>query len=94
MQKSGRVERIVEAHKGAVLVILWNHDGASLLTAGEDGLLKIWTRSGVLRSTAAQTGNPIYSADWSPLSTSIIYSSGRNTVILPLTTKKVLAWHQ
>ena len=52
--KSGRVEKSVEAHKGAVLSGRWSYDGSALLTAGEDGQVKIWSRSGMLRSTLTQ----------------------------------------
>ena len=33
-----------------------NISGNSLVTAGEDGQVKIWSRSGMLRSTLAQVG--------------------------------------
>lgn len=77
MHKSGRTERIIDAHKGAVMNAKWNHDGTSLLTSGEDGQLKIWSRSGMLRSTHTQADSPIYSAVWSPFSTGVLYSSGK-----------------
>lgn len=32
MNRAGRIERSVEAHKGAVLVGQWGNDGTSLLT--------------------------------------------------------------
>ena len=54
ISKSGRVEKSVEAHKGAVLSGRWSYDGSALLTAGEDGQVKIWSRSGMLRSTLTQ----------------------------------------
>ena len=77
MHKSGRTERIIDALKGAVMNAKWNHDGTSLLTSGEDGQLKIWSRSGMLRSTHTQADSPIYSAVWSPFSTGVLYSSGK-----------------
>lgn len=49
MNRSGRTERTIDAHKGAILVGQWSCDGAGLLTAGEDGCIKIWYRSGMLR---------------------------------------------
>lgn len=52
--KTGRVEKSVEAHKGAVLSGRWSYDGSALLTAGEDGQVKVWSRSGMLRSTLTQ----------------------------------------
>jgi intraflagellar transport protein 80 len=90
MHKSGRTERVIDAHKGAVMNAKWNHDGTSLLTSGEDGQLKIWSRSGMLRSTHTQTDSPIYSAVWSPFSTGVLYSSGKLMTIQSFaTTSKV-----
>lgn len=51
VSKAGRIEKSVEAHIGAVLAARWSHDGSALVTAGEDGQIKIWSRSGMLRST-------------------------------------------
>ena len=86
----GRVEKTVEAHKGAVLGALWSHDGSALITCmfidahikwislkhtligciqlhtlinfsdGEEGALKVWSRSGMLRTSLAQSGNHIH----------------------------------
>lgn len=81
MHKTGRTERVIDAHKGAVMNAKWNHDGTSLLTSGEDGQLKIWSRSGMLRSTHTQRDSPIYSAVWSPFSTGVLYSSGKTITI-------------
>ena len=35
VSSSGRVEKIVEAHKGAVLGALWSHDGTALITSNK-----------------------------------------------------------
>ncbi|GAA6090318.1 intraflagellar transport protein 80 homolog [Tachysurus ichikawai] len=56
LSKTGRIEKSVEAHRGAVLASRWNYDGTALITAGEDGQIKIWSKSGMLRSTLAQQG--------------------------------------
>ena len=85
VHKSGRTERVIDAHKGAVLKVKWNHDGTGLLTSGEDGSLKIWSRSGMLRSTLTQTDSPIYSAAWSPFSQNILYCHGKIMTIQPFT---------
>jgi intraflagellar transport protein 80 len=56
--KGGRVEKVVEkAHTGAVTAAKWSYEGTSLITAGEDGNLKVWSRAGMLRSTLLQLGN-------------------------------------
>ncbi len=39
--------KVPEAHEGAVISIKWSYDGAALATAGEDGLIKLWSKSGV-----------------------------------------------
>ncbi|KAJ1497784.1 Intraflagellar transport protein 80, partial [Coelomomyces lativittatus] len=48
--KSGRTEKVLEAHRNAVLCLAWNTDGSALLSGGEDGSIKIWSKAGMLRS--------------------------------------------
>lgn len=149
--KNGRLEKSIDAHRGAVLVGKWSTDGSSLLTGmllklygifnnsnlkvasdktkfnyiikqvyqqkhykiktysfsqqiiefslhllkrkcfilknlgGEDGQIKIWSRSGMLRSTIVQEATPIYSATWSPDSNQILFTSNKMLVIKSLT---------
>uniref|UniRef100_A0A4W6C2E8 Intraflagellar transport 80 homolog (Chlamydomonas) n=1 Tax=Lates calcarifer TaxID=8187 RepID=A0A4W6C2E8_LATCA len=93
VSKMGRIEKSVEAHKGAVLAGRWNYDGTALITAGEDGQIKIWSKSGMLRSTLASQGSPVYSVAWGPDSDRILYTSGRQLVIKPLQpSAKVIQW--
>ncbi|KAJ3020204.1 Intraflagellar transport protein 80 [Thoreauomyces humboldtii] len=82
--KAGRVEKEVEAHKGAVLCLRWNNEASALVTAGEDGNVKIWSRSGMLRSSLIQTGYPIYSIAWSPDNDQLLLTNGRNLLIKSL----------
>ncbi|XP_058274268.1 intraflagellar transport protein 80 homolog [Hemibagrus wyckioides] len=84
LSKTGRIEKSVEAHRGAVLASRWNYDGTALITAGEDGQIKIWSKSGMLRSTLAQQGCPVYSVAWGPDSDRILYTFGRHLIIKPL----------
>ena len=54
MSSSGRLEKSVpNAHTGAVTAVAWNFEGTALATAGEDGCVKQWSRSGNLRSKLA-----------------------------------------
>ncbi|XP_053544624.1 intraflagellar transport protein 80 homolog isoform X2 [Ictalurus punctatus] len=93
MSKTGRIEKSVEAHRGAVLASRWNYDGTALITAGEDGQIKIWSKSGMLRSTLAQQGCPVYSVAWGPDSDRILYTFGRQLIIKPLQpSSKSLQW--
>ncbi len=64
--KSARLEKTVETHRGACLAARWSHDGAGIVTGGEDGTVKIWSRSGMLRSTLAHNTEPVYGLAWSP----------------------------
>ena len=41
------------------------------LTGGEDGAVKIWSRSGMLRSTLVQSASPVYALAWSPDSSQV-----------------------
>ncbi|GLG95764.1 F-box-like/WD repeat-containing protein ebi [Gryllus bimaculatus] len=93
INKNGRFEKTVEAHKGAILSGRWSYDGAGLLTAGEDGQVKIWSRSGMLRSTILQSDTPVYSATWGPDSNQVLHTLGKMLVIKPLTpNSKVNKW--
>lgn len=51
--KTGRQEKKVDACTAAVISVKWNYDGSTLVTAGEDGTVKTWSRSGMLRSGIA-----------------------------------------
>lgn len=82
MAKNGREEKKVQAcEAGAVIALKWNYDGTALVTAGEDGTLKIWSRSGNLRSTLASTGRSIYAVCWGPDNDQLLFTNGVNLVI-------------
>lgn len=93
LNKAGRIERSIEAHKGAILVGQWSNDGGGLLTGGEDGFVKIWSRSGMLRSMVVSSDSSIYGACWSPDSQSIAYTQAKYIVIKQLAPNtKPLKW--
>ena len=54
----------VKAHDGAVITVRWSHDGGALVTGGEDGEVKIWSKSGNFRSSIASTGVCVYDCCW------------------------------
>ena len=103
--KSGKVDKAVEAHTGAVLCLRWNYEGSALVSGmlfsgfrvspkmdkfefeyigGEDGVVKIWSRTGMLRSTLIKTNYPIYSVAWSSNNEQCLYTSGKNLAIKSL----------
>ncbi|XP_066203774.1 intraflagellar transport protein 80 homolog isoform X3 [Saccopteryx leptura] len=84
ISKLGRVDKSVEAHNGAVLAGRWNYEGTALVTVGEDGQIKIWSKTGMLRSTLAQQGTPVYSVAWGPDSEKVLYTAGKQLIIKPL----------
>lgn len=91
---TGRVEKSVDAHKGAVVCLAWNWDGTALVTAGEDGVVKVWSQSGMLRATlASSNGVCIHSLAWGPESDQVLFTSGKDLVIKPLQpSSKQLQW--
>lgn len=84
ISKQGRIEKSVPAHQGAVTAIRWSQDGTSLATAGEDAVVKSWSRNGMFRANLAQVEGTIYSLCWSPDSDQIIFCSGKHLIIRPL----------
>ncbi|KAJ2996367.1 Intraflagellar transport protein 80 [Globomyces sp. JEL0801] len=58
--------------------------GVEAHKGGEDGHIKIWSRSGMLRSTLAKTSFPIYCVVWSSDNEFVLYTNGKNLVIKSL----------
>ena len=95
VSKSGKIEKKVEnAHSTAIICIKWNSDGQAIATCGEDGLVKIWSKLGVLRSKLAENPTPVYSLAWSPDENYMLYTCGKNLAIKPIfkSGNKALAW--
>uniref|UniRef100_A0A0M3IE26 WD_REPEATS_REGION domain-containing protein n=1 Tax=Ascaris lumbricoides TaxID=6252 RepID=A0A0M3IE26_ASCLU len=76
--RSGRLEKVVDAHKGATLCARWSYDG------GEDGAVKMWSRNGMLRSVLSQNGTPVYAVSWNADNARIVYCCGENCFIKAL----------
>jgi len=88
ISRSGREEKKIAAHEGAVIVIEWSHDGTALLTAGEDGDIKLWSKSGNLRSTLLSTGQSIYAAVWGPDDDQVLIANGKSLTIKSIQARK------
>ena len=64
-----------------------------ICTVGEDGQVKVWSRSLMLRSTLVQSSSPVYSVSWSPDSSQLLYTSGKHLIIQSLQpSSKPLQW--
>merc|ERR1712070_6114 len=82
--KAGRMERSVDAHQGAVVCVKWNFDGTAIATCGEDGGVKVWSRSGQIRSPLAQNGSCVHALSWSPEGEQLLYTCSKQIVIKPM----------
>ena len=97
---TGRVDKAVEnAHVGAVTSVAFAPDGSSIATAGEDGVVKMWSQAGVQRSILASVGKCIYTLVWGTESAemnggTILYSAGSDVIIKALnpSAKKQIKW--
>lgn len=76
MSENGREEKKVDAHRGALISLKWSFDGSAIATSGEDGFVKVWSRSGMLRSTLAQMPKAVYSVVWSPDCEMLLFACG------------------
>jgi WD40 repeat protein len=54
------------AHTGAAICVRWNHSGTAFASGGEDGAVKIWSATGLIRATIAQNRHPVHALAWSP----------------------------
>eukprot|EP00823_Brevimastigomonas_motovehiculus_P003574 TRINITY_DN219_c0_g1_i1.p1 TRINITY_DN219_c0_g1~~TRINITY_DN219_c0_g1_i1.p1 ORF type:complete len:839 (+),score=261.42 TRINITY_DN219_c0_g1_i1:24-2519(+) len=94
MNKAGKVIKMIkDAHVGAITAIRWNYEGTGLLTGGEDGYVKHWSRTGNLRSKLVQEDRAIYACCWSPDNQSVLYASGPYLIIKSLRVEsKPIKW--
>ncbi|CAG9540779.1 unnamed protein product [Cercopithifilaria johnstoni] len=79
--RNGRIEKVVDAHQGAILSGRWSHDGSTFATCGEDGAIKLWSRNGMLRSILVENNYPVYGICWNGDDSSIAYCCGENCFI-------------
>lgn len=96
---SARVERVIECHSGAITSLTYSPDGSSIVTAGEDGILKVWSQAGIQRSVLQNVGKCIYTMVWGSESTEfsgecVLYTIGSDAVVKPMNpaVKKQLKW--
>ncbi|CAM9565795.1 unnamed protein product [Ascophyllum nodosum] len=90
--RAGREEKKA-THVGAAVCVRWSPDGSALCSCGEDGDVKIWSRSGNLRSTLLQTGRALYALSWSPDSESVVMGAGRDLTMKGIQAgQKQLQW--
>lgn len=74
---SGREEKKVQAYTaGAAISLAWSLDGAAIATGGEDGVVKVWSRTGMLRNTVATMRHPIHAVCWGR-GDALLFSSGK-----------------
>mmetsp|Transcript_14908 Transcript_14908/g.26771 ORF Transcript_14908/g.26771 Transcript_14908/m.26771 type:complete len:860 (+) Transcript_14908:121-2700(+) len=94
VSKTGRIERkVASAHKGAVLTCKFNHEGTALMTAGEDGFLKKWSKTGNLQSKLCHNARAVYDLAWAPDGQSVLYCSEKLLTIKPLSpSMKEVKW--
>lgn len=97
---TGRVDKAVEnAHVGAVTGVAFAPDGSTIATAGEDGVVKMWSHAGVQRSILANVGKCICTLVWGTESAemngaTILYSAGSDVIIKAInpSAKKQIKW--
>lgn len=83
INKFGKVEKTIPAHKGAVTCIKWSHDGKTIASAGEEGIVKIWSSNGQLRTELLKLDQAVYCVDWSFDDDYVVCGSGKMLHIKP-----------
>lgn len=66
LNKSGSILKTVkDAHNGSIVSIRFSHDSQTIATAGEDSAVKLWSKTGMLRSELAVLESPVFALAWS-----------------------------
>jgi intraflagellar transport protein 80 len=82
LSTSGEVTKTIDnAHNGSVTHLQFSSDGHSLMSAGEDGSVKLWSTSGMLRKKVVSLKSPITSMHWSA-DTSLLALGLPNTLVI------------
>lgn len=80
--RNGRTEKVIQnAHHGAIICHKFTYDGTALLTCGEDGEAKLWSRTGNFRSTIVSLEDPIFACVWSPDDNSLAVTNNNKILI-------------
>ena len=84
VSKAGRVEKAVDAHKGAVVSVRWNYEGTALATCGEDGVIKVSRPAACtpLPHLSHRRGAPVPRCAWSHVA-AWRSGPGPQTVVVP-----------
>lgn len=59
-------------HVVILIACCFQNDGSLLATGAYDGVARIWTREGELRSTLVQHSGPIFALKWNPKGSCIV----------------------
>jgi intraflagellar transport protein 80 len=86
-----REDKMVAACAGAAITVKWSPDASAVAIGGEDGSLKVYSRSGMLRTTLVSAGRPIYAVVWSPDGSSLLYASGKDVSLVSLASESPAA---
>jgi intraflagellar transport protein 80 len=81
VNRSGRIEKKVSAHRGAIVCARWSYDGSAIVTGGEDGAVKTFSRTGQLRATIMKSKFPIYTVKWAPDDDQLLFSQGKDLLV-------------
>lgn len=81
INKSGREEKKIDAHRGAVINVKWSLDGGAIVSIGEDGQVKAWSKTGMPRAIIAQLSESVYSFSWGPDGDQMVIAAGRDLLI-------------
>lgn len=95
LSRTGKIEKIVDnSHSTAIICIKWSSDGQAIATSGEDGVIKIWSKQGVLRAKLVETSSPVYGIAWSYDENYMLYTSDKTLSIKPIFKggSKTLSW--
>jgi intraflagellar transport protein 80 len=76
-----RVKNSVPAHTGGVTCVSLNLDRSSIASGGEDGIVKMWSRNGILQTNLTSVGGAVTSCNWGSTGKYLMFTYGGTVTV-------------
>jgi hypothetical protein len=65
-----------------------NYDRLLIVSGGEDAVVKMWSRNGILRRNLASVAGPVISCNWDNTAKDLVFAYGATVNVCPVSFKQ------